>query len=72
MIAAFRTGRGLHSATQSPHMRTPPAHEGEPGAFSLQLDCLDLGHERAAIVGREYCCNAEDGANEAADVQDVA
>ena len=53
-------------------MQTPPVQRGlDAGAFSLQLDCLDLGYEPAAIVGQEYRHNTEDGVNEAAEVQDV-
>jgi len=49
-----------------------PRPEVEPGAFSLQLDLLDLGHEPAAVIGHEGRDHAEDGVTKTADVQDVA
>jgi hypothetical protein len=35
-------------------METPPTRASGPEAFLVRIDCLDVDHEPAAIIGQEY------------------
>src|SRR5258708_10018092 len=64
--ALFASANPMATGGRVPGARRPP------GAFRLQLDRFDLGHEPASVITQEGGHYSEHGIAESADVQDVA